>query len=88
MTYEEAYKIATSTNGLLHGASGKTKGEYVDCIINALEKQIPKKPKNFQKCNFPEPSTGDCPVCGEFLIDFTDNFCGCCGQKIDWSDFE
>lgn len=44
--------------------------------IDALEKQIPKKPieGNF----FPQ-----CPICGETLR-INQSFCDGCGQKLDW----
>lgn len=37
MTYKEAHKIATSSNPLLSGCTTKTKSEYVETIIKALE---------------------------------------------------
>ena len=55
--------------------------------INALEKQIPKKPhKNFEKF-----SSVWCS-CGKYLGKgyFVDkpSYCPNCGQKLDWSDEE
>lgn len=52
-------------------------------IAEAVEKQIPKKPKyNGGEC--------ECPTCGD---DWNSNeygsgmkFCWECGQKLDWSD--
>ena len=55
---------------------------YAELAINALEKQIPKKPK-----------TNDnyiiyiCPCCNNF-IKLCKNYCEYCGQKLDWSDEE
>ena len=53
--------------------------------INALEKQIPKKPhKNFEKFS------GVWCSCGKYLGKgyFVDkpSYCTDCGQKLDWSD--
>ena len=55
--------------------------------INALEKQIPKKPhKNFEKFS------GVWCSCGKYLGKgyFVDkpSYCPDCGQKLDWSDEE
>ena len=55
--------------------------------INALEKQIPKKPhKNFEKFS------GVWCSCGKYLGKgyFVDkpSYCTDCGQKLDWSDKE
>ena len=55
--------------------------------INALEKQIPKKPhKNFEKFS------GVWCSCGKYLGKgyFVDkpSYCADCGQKLDWSDEE
>lgn len=41
---------------------------------NALEKQIPKKPTVYNS---------QCPVCGRYVT-IEDNYCGNCGQAIDW----
>ena len=55
--------------------------------IQALEKQIPKKPhKNFEKFS------GVWCSCGKYLGKgyFVDkpSYCTDCGQKLDWSDKE
>ena len=55
--------------------------------IQALEKQIPKKPhKNFEKFS------GVWCSCGKYLGKgyFVDkpSYCPDCGQKLDWSDEE
>lgn len=46
--------------------------------INALEKQIPKKPKHREGTTYTF-----CPCCDSNNIH---EYCGDCGQKIDWSD--
>ena len=61
--------------------------EAVDMAIQALEKQIPKKPhKNFEKFS------GVWCSCGKYLgkVYFVEkpSFCSDCGQKLDWSDEE
>ena len=64
----------------------KEVGETIDLAIEALEKQIPKKP------------TGDlhsvphyrCSVCKSGVKQYDDSitypFCHHCGQALDWSD--
>ena len=61
--------------------------EAFQMAINALEKQIPKKPhKNFEKFS------GVWCSCGKYLGKgyFVEkpSFCSDCGQKLDWSDEE
>ena len=56
----------------------------VNKAIEALEKQIPKKPINW--CG----KMLICPNCAraEYIkkIDMLDTYCGFCGQSIDWSE--
>lgn len=63
--------------------SHKDKNRYI-AIIEALEKQIPKKPKEiryFRICNY---YAGLCPICnGGANSEF--QYCGDCGQRLDWS---
>ena len=61
--------------------------EAINKAIEALEKQIPKKPLHMHKNYY-------CPVCKEggwilwddAIPNDIDNYCGKCGQAIDWSD--
>ena len=77
--------------------------EYWECrvakatrvAIQALEKQIPKKPIMKQYFEDLEDEYLCCPTCGEILTDRIpdDNktfyfHCMNCGQKFDWSDEE
>lgn len=55
-----------------------------DMAINALEKQIPKKPKDRYKTNYVWDSAY-CPICN-CGITARWGYCQCCGQKLDWSD--
>ena len=53
--------------------------------VEAVEKQIPKKPKKYPLAD------GQCPCCNSvFYSDWkpTENYCHNCGQEIDWSDEE
>ena len=54
--------------------------EAVDMAIQALEKQIPKKPKTDDRYVM-----YICPRCNEF-IKINKNYCMNCGQKLDWSE--
>ena len=89
MTYEEAKNILLTFIGkLVRGGrkSGKSmlenrQFEAFAKAIEALEKQIPKKP-------YWETYDGwHCKSCG--LNVFSDEyFCPVCGQEIDWGDDE
>lgn len=66
-----------------------------EMAIQALEKQIPKKPIMKQYFKDMEEKYLCCPTCGEILTDRIpgDNktfyfHCMNCGQKFDWSDEE
>lgn len=93
MKYEEAVAIEHEITRMLVATAKEEHKERVftahKMAIEALEKQIPQKPI--------ERWTGDgwvikCPVCGKFFDDseyeWVRQFCGGCGQKIDWSDTE
>lgn len=62
----------------------------LDMAIEALEKQIPRKPKykaedRFVKNHFVEYSY--CPTCEKEVV-AGDMFCVMCGQRICWSEDE
>ena len=67
--------------------------EEADRIIEALEKQIPKKP-DFEADGYADGQlvydTWICPCCGvHYEVDYDDfKYCPECGQAIDWSDKE
>ena len=67
--------------------------EAIQIAIQALEKQIQKKPIMKQYFENLEEECLCCPTCGEILTDRipSDNktfyfHCMNCGQKFDWSD--
>ena len=97
MTISEAIQILdpdTALNTIAEieyygGFRGKEKAieavnEASIVACEALEKQIPKKPEEiryFKICNY---YAGLCPVCsGGTNSEF--QYCGDCGQKLDWS---
>ena len=67
----------------MQGTTGEHR-EAIDMAIQALEKQIPKKPV---KKSFIVPYEGInvCPSCKEPLGGKR-HYCSKCGQKLDWSD--
>ena len=104
MTEGEAIKIcntigfATSFSNPQGIPLNTTKEELAEAMrmaIQALEKQIAKKPIMKQYFEDLEDEYLCCPTCGEILTDRipADNkafyfHCMNCGQKFDWSDEE
>ena len=85
MTESEA-KVILESEYKFHGECSVF-GEALTLAINALEKQIPKKPhKNFEKFSGVWCSCGKYLGKGYFVE--TQSFCSNCGQKLDWSDEE
>lgn len=62
----------------------------IDCVVEALEKQIAKKPKYLQLKEGITTTNYECPICGcrrlGHGIDLDKCYCPECGQKLDWSD--
>lgn len=78
MTNEEALSYFERRKELL-GLSDLVQ-EAEDCALSAIKKQILKKPLPYKGWE------GKCPTCGVIFIDRTTNYCGNCGQALDWSD--
>ena len=86
MTYEEAVGVLTSRAIAFGRASGKP---TLECIrieaicktIEALKKQIPKKPYNTVHCPLCKIEVELQPIDAEQIT-----YCLHCGQAIDWSD--
>lgn len=62
----------------------------IDMAVEALEKQIPKKPiyRLFHFASGLDGNVGCCPCCDEGKkqgLMFGSKFCKYCGQAIDWS---
>ena len=83
MTENEAIKWQKSFKETYKGFP-KDIDAACDMAINALEKQIPKKPKERDCIGF---NTLVCPVCKGALYLY-EPYCDNCGQAIDWSDEE
>ena len=65
----------------------------IECAVEALKKQIPRKPIITIDGFFngqPIYDTWGCPNCGKVNeTDFDDyEYCPICGQALDWSDTE
>ena len=63
--------------------------EASDLAIQALEKQIPKKPIKSKEQKIRYVNTYYCPTCNLGFTGFNiAKWCYHCGQKLDWSDEE
>ena len=54
----------------------------IEAAKAALEKQMPKKPEAESRYY----GVGRCPNCRAVFRDASTNFCGNCGQALDWGD--
>ena len=87
MKYEEAIKHFKSLQKRYTKEHNGRMCEKVNLALEALEKQIPKKPLHMHKNYY-------CPICKEdgwmmwddAIPNDMDKYCGMCGQAIDWSD--
>ena len=69
-------------------------GCHYKCAIEAMEKQIPKKPNKAVETSWGiKRDVNVCPVCDYYLneIEFIGNgkkvsYCEVCGQAIDWKE--
>ena len=64
------------------GIIPQKRAEALDVAIQALDKQIPKKPKTDDRYVM-----HICPRCNDF-VKVSHNYCQNCGQKLDWSNGE
>ena len=62
--------------------------EVLNMAINALEKQIPKKPAEMKPTDKLLQEYFACPICGGWvgMDEYLNKFCAGCGQAIDWSE--
>lgn len=92
MTAQEAIEELKLNGGLeISGNAEKVARffEGLDVAIEALEKQIPKKPHKINIANTSWCKGGirfECPACHKFLGYRELTYCGLCGQKLDWSE--
>lgn len=76
--YEDAVVAQIAMEAKLAGAADCTVLNKV-AILDALNKQIPKKPTDISKSEL----YGRCALCGQ-LVHVGNCYCDQCGQKIDW----
>ena len=86
MTYEEAAGILTPQAIVLGRASGKptlehSRIEALSKAVEAIGKQIPKKPYDIVHCPLCKIEVELQPIDTEQVT-----YCLHCGQAIDWSD--
>ena len=91
MNYEEALKELKYDNeerdwdNCMFDMAG---GVYEKCV-EALEKQIPKKPRGVRDFGHTHIFYYVCPTCGQVVYELFDFYCSQCGQKLtDWSEVE
>ena len=84
MTESEAIEIVRKEKAYMDSHAGRAQSEAFQIAINALEKQIPKKPmfngKNWYRC------VNGCEIHKkQFEKDW---YCPKCGQKLNWEGDE
>ena len=98
MTNEEAISILTKDRALclFNPWTGedvplnedcRMSAEAMNLAIEALEKQIPKKPNDKFNVPYDILACGICPSCGRGVHSDM-KFCSECGQAIDWGEGE
>lgn len=60
--------------------------EALDIAIEALEKQLPKKPKQADEQRIRYCTTHVCPGCGKEFTGMVSEYCYHCGQRIEYDD--
>ena len=81
MTFERALKeLKRQVKCWKNGIPFAYKMQPLEVAVSALEKQVPMKPINREGTTY-----FCCPVCGG---NHTYQYCGDCGQALDWSDNE
>ena len=91
MTESEAIKLLEYIRETGNGEApyvGCAQNIAIEMAINALEKQIPKKPKKSQS-KLRYLGTYMCPSCGgDFSGTGVASYCYHCGQRFKWNDAE
>ena len=78
LDYQKAYEVFKDT---------MREGNYLLSVKSALEKQIPKKTTKREYVPNGTLIYGYCPNCDCSTRNFFE-YCGHCGQALDWSDTE
>ena len=62
--------------------------EELEVVVEALEKQIAKKPRKIEVEGYRYTDVYKCPTCeGNFSGTGIAYYCYRCGQKLDWSEY-
>ena len=98
MTTQEALKelqnnlqVAIQDQDGLNPEYERQQIDSLQIALEALEKQIPKKPLIWRGIKTPESPIPfddwgyECPCCGNQEIDYPDHHCEC-GQALDWRE--
>lgn len=100
MIDKRAVAIDHFSNIVNHDAYEDAFKDSCKIAIEALGKQIPKKPVVYtdtrnlldyygNSCGTYEVNVFECPACGEYITDVDEPclyaYCGECGQALDWS---
>ena len=91
MTVSEAIKevVFNMSKIGLNNKSAKRVSEAKNMAIQALEKQIPKKPVKSENQVVRYANTYYCPICNLGITGTNiAKWCYHCGQRLDWSDEE
>lgn len=87
MTPKEAIKILEIAKAEVEWNYPLDYAVAIATAIEALEKQIPKKPISLGEDI--DRDVGQCPNCKEIIDTYEDyKYCSDCGQAIDWRDEE
>lgn len=70
----------------MEGMGFKYIPEYYETAIEALEKQLPKKPKQADEQRIRYCTTHACPGCGKEFTGMVSEYCYHCGQRIEYDD--
>ena len=92
MTENKAIEIVRKEKAYMDSHAGRAQSEAFQMAINALEKQIPKKPiiKHINTSEEAAEIEYTCFICGTNFVELTPckKWCPYCGNKFDWSDEE
>lgn len=86
MTNEEAIKVLNTIDNCLKGNGYDWEHEGIKTAIQALEKQIPKKPmfRHYENEGERPYIKITCPAGCRVQVTPRDKYCPECGQRIDW----
>ena len=86
MTLKEALELVEQC-GL--NTEGNKHAECEEIVISALEKQIPKKPKEM-RIDVINDLMISCPCCKKYIVLWNNThkppYCQHCGQALDWKN--